>query len=375
MIGLAKHTHGKVTGVAAGARFLKVLEPWEAASTHLPDDAVLLWHAEAGVGACGDVTVSELRQDVVRPGDVLRLRGGSGQISVVYRRGSSANVLFVTERCNSLCLMCSQPPREEDDAWRIDELLRTIPLIDPDEPQLGITGGEPTLLGPDLRRLLDACGHHLPETGLHVLTNGRRFADPAAARAWVEAGGPRTTWAVPLAGDTPERHDEIMGAQGGFDETLEGLAELASLGARVEIRVVLHALSVPRLPQLAGFIYRRLPFVEHVALMGLEPMGYAKGNRDRLWIDPADYVASLAEAVGFLDARGMAVSLYNLPLCVLPSGLWSFARQSISDWKNAYAPECETCAVRNRCAGFFASAGQEWRSRGVRAVTSQEMAA
>jgi hypothetical protein len=57
-------------------------------------------------------------------------------------------------------------------------------------------------------------------------------------------------------------------------------------GLTLEIRVVLHKQSIPRLRQLANFIYRNFPFTAHVALMGLENMGYVKKNWDLLWIDP-----------------------------------------------------------------------------------------
>ncbi len=64
---------------------------------------------------------------------------------------------------------------------------------------------------------------------------------------------------MPLGVDVPDIHDEVVVAPGAFDETLDGLYELACNGARVEIRVVLHKLTIARLPQLAAFIYRRLP--------------------------------------------------------------------------------------------------------------------
>jgi His-Xaa-Ser system radical SAM maturase HxsC len=259
--------------------------------------------------------------------------------------------------------MCSQPPRDEDDSWRLAELHRLVALADPEEEHLAVTGGEPTLLGEGLALLLEAARTSLPTTHLHVLTNGRLFEQAAFAARLVEAGGSQTTWAVPLYGDVAPVHDEIVDAANAFEETLRGLYELAVQGARVEIRIVLHALSVPRLPQLASFIYRRLPFVEHVTFMGLEPMGYAKTNRERLWIDPADYIGALHDAVHHLAARGMNVSIYNLPYCVLPKDLWPFARASISDWKNRDAPECKDCSLRSRCSGFFASAGPLWRSR------------
>jgi His-Xaa-Ser system radical SAM maturase HxsC len=285
-----------------------------------------------------------------------------------------ANSLFATERCNSLCLMCSQPPRPEVDDWRVAEMLATLELIDQGTEQLGITGGEPTLLGDGLTQILAACGEVLPDTHLHVLTNGRSFRNVADASIWVGAGGARTVWAVPLYADNAALHDRIVGAPGAFEETLDGLVELATLEARVELRVVLHRLSVARLRQLAAFIYRRLPFVEHVALMGLEPMGLAKVNREQLWIDPVDYIADLREATHFLANRGMAVSIYNLPLCVMPESLWGFARQSISEWKNSYVPECDGCTARAGCAGFFVSAGPSWRSRAIQPIQLREPA-
>ncbi len=165
----------------------------------------------------------------------------------------------------------------------------------------------------------------------------------------------------------------MVGAPGAFDETLEGLYQLALNGAKVEIRVVLHAMTIPRLRQLASFIYRRLPFVEHVALMGLEPMGFAKRNREKLWIDPASYVDALSDVVGFLANRKMQVSIYNLQLCILPRSLWPFARQSISEWKNKFAAPCGGCVVRDHCAGFFASANDDWRSQHLKPLTLEDL--
>lgn len=378
------HTHAVCSGVD-GVRILKVLEREEASMAVYDPHHVLLWNDDipgfAGsfgidVGRPSSISVTKPKDDnLVQPGDIIRLREGSSLISVLYRRGSKANTLFVTEQCNSRCLMCSQPPRDEDDSWRIGELEQVIQLADRDEIQLGVTGGEPTLLGDGLTGLIETSRDMLPETGLHVLTNGRLLADRAFCERVASAHSRQTIWAVPLYADVAAIHDEVVDAPGSFVETLDGLFELGRMGARVEIRVVLHKLTVPRLPQLASFIYRRLPFVEHVALMGLEPMGYAKRNRERLWIDPVDYVSQLESSLFHLSNRGMAVSIYNLPLCVLPRRLRPFARQSISDWKNLYPDECEGCVAIDDCSGFFASSGPTWRSRAVSPLKTLEEAA
>ncbi|MDF1600205.1 His-Xaa-Ser system radical SAM maturase HxsC [Mesorhizobium sp. YIM 152430] len=375
------HTHADVRGVE-GVQILKVLASDEALRGEYDCRNVLVWEADLP-GAAGSingrsdrgVSIANVRDKrVIQPGDIVRLRQGSSLVSVVYRRGSKANTLFATERCNSRCVMCSQPPRDDDDSWRVAELEQTISLVDRNEIQLGITGGEPTLLGSDLGRLVDVTAHCLPDTTLHVLTNGRLFQHRLFASDIAARRPDHVVWAVPLYADVAQIHDEVVEAPGSFHETLDGLYELGRLGARVEIRVVLHKMTVGRLPQLASFIYRRLPFVEHVALMGLEPMGFAKRNRDRLWIDPVDYMPALESALFHLLNRGMTTSIYNLPLCVLPSHLWPFAEQSISDWKNLYPDECEGCAVVDRCAGFFASAGSAWRSRAVYPMKAEEVA-
>jgi hypothetical protein len=123
----------------------------------------------------------------------------------------------------------------------------------------------------------------------------------------------------------------------------------------VEIRVVLHRHTYQRLPKLAEFIYRNLPFASHIALMGLEMMGFAVPNLPELWIDPAEYGRELREAVEHLAGRGMDVSIYNHQLCIVPREVWPYCRKSISDWKNDYLPVCSGCAERKNCGGFFTS--------------------
>src|SRR4051794_7705906 len=44
-------------------------------------------------------------------GDIIRISPRSGELWVMYRRGAASNSMLLTERCNSYCLMCSQPPK------------------------------------------------------------------------------------------------------------------------------------------------------------------------------------------------------------------------------------------------------------------------
>lgn len=297
----------------------------------------------------------------------------SRMVRVLYRRGSNSNLLFMTDRCNSMCLMCSQPPKDIDDIWHVEENLRLMDLLDPGEEQLGISGGEPTLYREGLLAIISKAKAVLPDKSLHLLSNGRLLQDSSWIRDLRQIAHPQLMWGIPLYADNAADHDHVVQARGAFSETMQGIYNLARANQRIEIRVVLSQLTVPRLPELAHFIFRNMPFVEHVAFMGIESMGLAKKNYDALWIDPLDYQEELSQAAHFLNARGMTVSIYNLPLCILKPSLTHFYRQSISDWKNLFIDTCQSCAGVTQCAGFFKSHSARWQSRGIHPLTSDEL--
>jgi His-Xaa-Ser system radical SAM maturase HxsC len=320
-------------------------------------------------GASGLPVASGLRQlDYLDDGDVVAV-DPSGFVRVLYRRASRHNFILATEQCNSLCLMCSQPPKTIDDSHRLAENLRLIDLIDPATEEIGITGGEPTLLRDGFLQLIARCRERLPHTALHVLTNGRLFFYRSFAEKLGAIEHPDLVLGIPLYSDIDSHHDHIVQAPGAFEETVIGLHNLDRYGVRVEIRVVLHALSIARLPQLATFIARNFPFAWQIALMGLEMTGLVHKNLRELWIDPADYQKELREAAGILVDAGMNVSIYNHQLCVLDRRLWPLARKSISDWKNVYLPECNGCDALEQCGGFFQS-GTRIRSTRIRPLSS-----
>lgn len=307
----------------------------------------------------GDNTlVVELPNDFsyLSEGDVIRLSPNENRIRVLYRRGSNHNAFLVTERCDNYCLMCSQPPRNVDDDWVLDEILEVLPLMDPNTKEIGFTGGEPTLLGERFLNVLRVCKEVLPKTSVHVLSNGRKFSDESYARNWAAIKHNDLMVGIPLYSDVASVHNYVVQAEGAYDQTLKGILNLKMCGQRVEIRVVLHKATFSGLPRLAQFISRNLLFVDHVALMGLEIMGFTRANLDELWIDPIDYQVELVEAVHILESAGLKVSIYNHQLCLLDQRLWKYAVRSISDWKNEYFEECAACAAKQHCGGFFSSA-------------------
>lgn len=293
--------------------------------------------------------------DALREGDVVRLSEGRRKAVVAYRASDRHHTLFVTNQCNSRCLMCSQPPTEQEDGWLYREAMETVSLIDSAPDVVGVTGGEPTLNAPRLRELLDHAHARWPATTIEVLTNARRLGDSETADSLL-VGLPsgRTTWLVPLYGSADELHDFVVQAPGAFDETVGGLLNLQAHGQAIQVRTVLIQPVLDGLVALCEFIAKNLPFVQTVALMGVEPIGFALAHTEMCLVDPTQRLDVLNRAVGVLLQHGLLPVLMNLPLCKLPEHLRPYAAASISDWKNEYADECGSCQLRSRCSGFFA---------------------
>ena len=220
---------------------------------------------------------------------------------------------------------------------------------------IGITGGEPTLNLESLRTLLVFCRTRFPKATISLLTNGKKFENLEFTRSIAEIDHPGLIYCVSLYSDTDAEHDRIVGIPGSFRQTIKGLHNLALFCQRVEIRTVIFRNNYQRLPSMAEFIFRNFPFVVHVAFMGMECTGLASTNLDQVWIDPIEYALELKSAVLHLQRRAINVSVYNLPLCLIPQALWKFSKNAISTWKNIHLAQCGECKMRINCGGFFST--------------------
>lgn len=102
-------------------------------------------------------------------GDVVTINR-KGEIIFLYEIQSQHNAIFATERCNHRCIMCPQPPvAQETDKTSFN--IKLISLIDKHTKSLGITGGEPTLIGDNLFELIKQIKRYQPKASISLLTN------------------------------------------------------------------------------------------------------------------------------------------------------------------------------------------------------------
>ena len=289
-------------------------------------------------------------------GDVVKIYG-DGRICRLWDCTSIHNCLFVTGQCNFRCDMCPQPP-SADDPSQHDENLTVLRLLKPrNVSMIGITGGEPTLYPDRLVEYFDIINAKFPTARVEVLTNASVLSNFDLTKRLALAAPYDICYCVSLNGDTADLAESIMHSPGGWDKALLGIMNLAKLQQPVEIRVVITQKNFAHLEDIAYFISRNLPFVSHIAFMGQEITGCAKTNFNDVWVEPENYGDKLEKAVRLLAALDFDVSVYNIPLCLLPDFCHRYAERSISDWKQGYLEVCDQCSKKDGCCGFFTTSG------------------
>lgn len=321
------------------------------------DDASLIFE-EPGLlsyrADCGDFHIRDVAPGDIA-GDVLLVDPQRQIAHRLIRAESPHNTFLITEQCDQLCLMCSQPPKTHHEDMFAHFL--SAARLAPPGAEIGLSGGEPLLHKEELFGFIDAALATRDDLSFHILTNGQHFEMDDLP--WLRKHRNRLLWGVPIYSDDPALHDEIVGKPGAFAQLSGNLAFLGLAGAALELRTVVMKQNAAGFAELADFISRHLPFATTWAIMQMERIGYGRMNWSRCFFDSSANFTELGAAIDLMRARRQSVMLYNFPLCTVPPAFRAHAVQSISDWKQKYLPACDPCQQRSRCAGFF-----EWYREG-----------
>ncbi|AXB78930.1 His-Xaa-Ser system radical SAM maturase HxsC [Novosphingobium sp. P6W] len=315
-------------------------------------DSLLLADDEGGTvfaGHRGLISIDGFNGEELA-GDVLLVEPEMGRAERLLRSQSAHNTLLVTERCDQLCVMCSQPPKKTH-VDRFDHFKDACLLAEADSV-IGISGGEPTLYKAELLDLVETVLTRRPDLTFHILTNAQHFGheDIAKLRAPLYD---RVAWGIPLYSSVPAVHDFIVGKQGAFQRLHASLGALLQAGARIELRTVLMSSNLADLPALSQYVAARLRFIETWSVMQLENIGFAKNRWSELFVDHSRQFDPIGKAVDHALLHGIDIRLFNFPRCSVPASYRALAPASISDWKRKYQPACAPCSERDLCSGFF----------------------
>lgn len=310
----------------------------------MPEESVLYFSKEAAEKAAelNDYDVIEIFPD--------------GTVNRYYDDSSSENVFFITEKCNSNCIMCPSPDssRMNGESSAVDNLIILADYIPDDARHFTITGGEPFMIGKDIFRFLGFLKNKFERTEFQILTNGRVFALDSYRRLLKENLPSQSIIGIPIHASYADLHDEITRADGSFTQTITGIKGLLELGINIEVRVVVNKLNFKDLEKISILISKEIPGVRHVSIMGMEMTGNAWLNRDKVWVSYKEASFNIKKAVDILIDNGIDVWIYNFPLCTLSPELWTLCKKSISLYKVKYKDECNRCTMKDACGGIFA---------------------
>lgn len=209
-----------------------------------------------------------------------------GVQAVGHCAGEARAWVRLTRSCNQRCSFCLDRGNQDG---------APVPLGEISDALAGgaargarravLSGGEPTLHP----RFLSAvsAARALGYAHVQTVTNGRRFCNPAFARAAKESGLDEATFSV--HGPDARTHEALTRAPGSFLQAVTGLRNARAAGLIVNADVVLTRLNLPLLRETLEFLGGL--GVREFDLLGLVPFGDAWENWEELRCDPKNRAA------------------------------------------------------------------------------------
>lgn len=279
-----------------------------------------------------------------------------GLVRKRFERKAGDNTFYITDRCNSNCIMCPVPENIRKNGLKVitERLSELAFYIPSDLKHVTITGGEPFLAKNSMFESLEILKNKCSNTDFLLLSNGRAFAISGYAERLAEVAPAKFCIGIPVHGPDARIHDEISQAEGSFRQTITGMRRLIDNGIDVEIRIVVNKINAPFISDIAKLIADQFPETVGVRIMAMEMLGNAAKNIEKVWLPYEKFFDSVEDAISILVNNSIDVAIYNMPLCLIKSNYWYICKQSISDYKIRYFDKCSNCKVKDVCGGVFA---------------------
>ena len=268
--------------------------------------------------------------------------------------------------CNNKCDFCAQGGKRLRTGRKSLAQIKAVLQRARGEGVTGavFTGGEPTL-HPDLVKAVRAA-RALGYESVQVQTNGRRFAYYDYCLELKQAGV--TEMGPSLHGSTPEIHEGLTRAAGGFKEVVRGIMNCKKLGMYVLTNSVITSLNYRDLPELARLLVHLK--VNQFQLAYVHLVGSAWENRKVLAPRKAAIMPYVRRALDAGIESGTGCYTEAIPFClmkgyeqcvaerVIPEGPVSdadFYIESYGDYRRnegkVKRPACRACKWFSACEG------------------------
>jgi len=265
-------------------------------------------------------------------------------------------VICVWNKCNSRCLMCSNPSefqaRDSHKDYSFDALKARINKTNIIDDKIILTGGEPTI-HPEFFKVISYIRKKFPRMIIELDTNARRFCYPEFTRKLLSFN--KINILTVLHGFNAETHDAVTRTPGSFDQAVKGIKnvfEYKDIGLHdIELRIVITKITYKYAEKILAFAKKEFPEFDRVVVIFMEMEGQAKKNFKVVGLNYTqfkDYIPKIAKWIPkFKELR-----FYHFPLCIIDYSLWKYTWRTLPDYEVTFLPECENCLYKKYCLGI-----------------------
>lgn len=274
------------------------------------------------------------------------------------------SVICVWNKCNSRCLMCTNPTGfREKDSFKdyglevLKKRIKNLEIFDEQkkliDDKIILTGGEPTI-HPDFFELIKFIRKEFPQDLIIELdTNGRRFYYPSFTRQLLSFGN--INLLISLHGYDAKTHDAVTRVPGSFYQTTTGIKNIircTNLGLKeLEIRVILTKLTYKCIERILAFIKNSFPEITRVVIIFMEMEGQAGKNVKVVGIRYKDVKKTINRIKKWIS-QFKEMRFYHFPLCVIDPTLWKYTWRTEPKYEVTFLDSCQQCLYKKYCLGI-----------------------
>jgi AdoMet-dependent heme synthase len=233
-------------------------------------------------------------------------------------------VFVATERCNLSCPHCFVPhPFKETDRLSIAEVVELFDqLVEAGTLRLIITGGEP-FLRPDMNEIIEQAAAR--RFSIVLKTNCGLLDKSAVEHLWKVGVSELST---SLYYDSPQKHDEFVGAKGSWQAVIDALEVFSSFGGICRVGIVVMNWNTERVIPLMnmcderGWLYHVDSRVTCTTSGDMTPCAFRAGEKEILPIYADERFTReglpATDRLQKLESRVCAIGYSSS--CIMPNG-------------------------------------------------------
>lgn len=253
--------------------------------------------------------------------------------------------ILSTFRCNNNCIMC--PSIRNMVELKEKEIIKKV-KNSPDEKEITITGGEPTIRK-DLLKVLFSIKKINPELAIKLITNARLFSYKEYTRQYLPLNNIEIITEIH---GSEAIHDKITRAKNSFRQTIEGIKNINHiLGIKPEVRIVISKINYGGISEIIDIVEKEQLIISQFVLFPIAFAGRARRNFSELRYTYSMIMPYVEKFLKNSSKKGHRSKLYHFPFCVVDKEYRSYLAGKTTEYNRLMkTKKCKFCKLKKGCS-------------------------